>query len=172
MLKNDVERELNVQIGEETGSAWLYLSMSAYFQAQNLPGFANWMFVQAQEELVHARLFYDFVHQRRGRVTLGAIPAPATEWASPLEVFQGAFAHEVHITERIHFLTALADQAHDYPTQVFLHWFVTEQVEEEANADAIVQKLKMLGDTGPGLFMIDQELATRVFTMPAVAAAP
>jgi len=161
MLKNDVERELNVQIGEETGSAWLYLSMSAYFQAQNLPGFANWMFVQAQEELVHARLFYDFVHQRRGRVTLGAIPAPATEWASPLEVFQGAFAHEVHITERIHFLTALADQAHDYPTQVFLQWFVTEQVEEESNVGRVLERVRLAAAHPAALLVLDRELGAR-----------
>ncbi|MBN1335015.1 MAG: ferritin [Deltaproteobacteria bacterium] len=170
MLKDDVERELNVQIGEETASAWLYLSMAAWFESMNLPGFANWMFVQAQEELVHARMFYDFVHERRGRVILGAIAAPPTEWASPLEAFEAAFAHEVHITERIHFLTGLADRVADYPTRVFLHWFVTEQVEEEASADEIVQKLRMLGETGSGLFMLDRELGTRVFTPPAAPA--
>ncbi len=169
MLKAAIEHELNVQIHEETGSAWLYLSMSAWFQSINLPGFAHWMFVQAQEELVHARMFYDFVHGRRGRVALGAISAPATEWASPLAAFQAAFDHEVHITGRIHHVTALARQADDYPTQVFLHWFVTEQVEEEASADEIVQKLKLLGDTGHGLFMLDRELASRVFTPPAPA---
>jgi ferritin len=172
MLKDNVERELNVQIGEETASAWLYLSMSAWFQSINLPGFAHWMFVQAQEELVHARLFYDFVHQRRGRVSLGAIPAPATEWKSPKAAFEAAFAHEQHITARIHLLSALSEQVQDYPTRVFLQWFVTEQVEEEANADAVIQKLTLLGDTGPGLFMLDQEMATRMFVMPAIVAAP
>ena len=140
--------------------------MSAYFQSINLPGFANWMRVQTQEELVHAMKFYDFINERGGRVTLQQVEAPPTEWSSPLDVFENAYKHERKVTD----LVSLAFGEGDHATSIFLQWFVTEQVEEEASADEVVQKLKLVGDASGGLFMLDREMGQRVFTPPAASA--
>jgi len=164
-----MEKALNDQINAELYSAYLYLSMVAYFESINLKGFANWMRIQIQEELVHVMKFFDFVNNRRGRVTLNAIEKPGKEWKSPLDAFQAAFKHEQYITGRINNLTALALAEKDTATYNFLQWFVTEQVEEEASTDQVVQKLKLIKGNGTGLFMLDQELATRVFIPPATA---
>lgn len=169
MLKENVERALNDQIDAEVGSAWLYFSMAAWFQWKNLPGMANWMRVQGQEELTHAQKFYDFVLARGGRVRLGTIEAPQGEWESPLAAFEAALKHEQWITSRIDDLTVLATEGRDHATRIFLEWFVTEQVEEEASAEEVVQKLRLLGDSGPGLFLLDREMATRTFTPPGPA---
>jgi ferritin len=158
---------LNEQIKWELYSSYLYLSMSAYFLSRNLPGFAHWMRVQAQEELVHAIKFYDFINERGGRVLLQPVDGPPTEWDSPLAVFQEAYAHEQKVTARIGDLVDLAVSERDHATNIFLQWFVTEQVEEEASADAVVQQLKLVGDAPNGLFLLDRELGQRMFTMPA-----
>jgi ferritin len=167
MMNEKIQNAFNEQIRAELYSAYLYLSMSAYFQSINLPGFANWMRCQSQEEIFHAMKFYSFIHDRGGRVTLGPIDGPPTEWKSPLHVFEEAYQHERKVTGMINNLVDLALQEKDHAANAFLQWFVTEQVEEESSADGVVQQLKIAGDQGSGLFMIDRELAARVFTMPA-----
>jgi ferritin len=144
--------------------------MSAYFQSINLPGFANWMRVQAQEELVHAMKFYDFINERGGHVNLQQIDGPPTGWSSPLDVFENTYKHEQKVTGLINDLVNLATEARDHATNIFLQWFVTEQVEEEASADEVLQKLKLVGKDSGGLFMLDGEMGQRVFTPPAASA--
>jgi ferritin len=169
MLADKMESVLNNQVNAELYSAYLYLSMAAYFQSVDLPGFATWMRVQAQEEVVHAMKIYDFIGERGGRVTLTAIEEPPTEWDSPLAVFEQAYAHEQKVTGLINGLVDTAESLKDHATRSFLSWFVDEQVEEEASADAVVRRLKLAGESGSGLFMIDRELGQRVFTPPASA---
>ena len=161
MLSDKMQGAMNQQINAELHSAYVYLSMSAYFENQNLPGFANWMRVQAQEELDHAMRFYNFIHERLGRVLLQPIADVPTEWDSPLAVFEAAFKHEQKISGMIHDLVDLAIQEKDHPANSFLQWFVDEQVEEEASADAIVQQLKLIGSSGQALFLLDREMAQR-----------
>lgn len=166
MLTEKMQDALNQQVNAELYSAYLYLAMEAYFKSINLPGFANWMRVQTQEELLHAMKIYDFINQRNGRVTLKAIAQPQTEWKSPLAVFEAAYKHEQKVTGLINDLVNLAVKEKDHATSTFLQWFVNEQVEEEASANGVVQKLKMTGKSPDGLFLIDRELALRVFTPP------
>lgn len=170
MLSKTMEKAINDQIKWEYYSAYLYLSLSAYFMNLGLPGFANWMDVQFQEEQFHARRMFDYVNSKGARVFLQAIDAPENTWKSPLEAFQFALNHEYQVTGRINDLVTLAQKENDHASAIFLQWFVTEQVEEEANFGDTVSKLKLVGDGG-GLFMLDRELATRVYTPPAVAAA-
>lgn len=166
MIKKRIQDAFNKQINEETFSAYLYWSMSAWFESINLPGFANWMRCQAQEEMVHAMKFYHHILERGGTVKLTALAAPKTEWASPLEAFQEASKHEQHITACINKLVDLAAQQKDHAAQPMLQWFVAEQIEEEATADGVVQKLKMIGTAPGGMFMLDREMGARVFTPP------
>ena len=166
MLSDKMQDALNGQIVAETYSAYLYWSMAAYFESVNLSGFARWMKAQAREELVHAAKFFDFVVERGGRVTLDAIDAPPTEWDSPLAAFEHAYEHEQKVTGLINNLVDMAVAQRDHATRNFLDWFVDEQVEEEASADGVVQKLRLIGDAPGGLFMLNQELGQRVFTMP------
>jgi ferritin len=167
MLDKKVEKAFNGQLNAELYSSYLYLSMSAYFQSLSLSGFANWMRVQGQEELVHAMKFYDFINERGGRVTLKAIEAPPTEWDSPLAAFEEAYRHEQKVTGLINDLVELALKERDHASHIFLQWFVTEQVEEEDSANAVIQKIKLMGDAQGGLFMLDRELGQRIFTPPA-----
>ena len=161
MISKKMEKALNEQINAELYSAYLYLAMAAYFESENLPGFANWMRIQFQEETAHAMKFFGFINERRGRVVLKAIDQPAKEWKSPLAAFEASFEHEQMITGRIDDLVNLATEAKDHATNAFLQWFVTEQVEEETSVDTVVQMLKM-ADKAPGaLFMIDRELGRR-----------
>ena len=171
MLKERVEKELNKQVNEELFSAYIYLSMVAYFEDKNLAGFAAWMKAQVQEELFHAQKIFSYISERQGRAVLEAIGKPPVEWDSPLAVFEAAYKHEVHISERINLLVTVASEEKDNATYNFLQWFVSEQVEEESSVDAVVQKLKMVGDYGPGIFLLDQELGLRVFTPPPTAGA-
>jgi len=161
MIKGTVEKAINDQINAELYSGYLYLSMSAYFEGQNLPGAAHWMALQAKEEYEHAMKFYNFVFERGGKVTLAAIDAPQAEWKSPLDVFENAYKHEVKVTGLIHDLVAISRSEKDVATENFLMWYVDEQVEEEADADAIVQKLKRIKESPNGLYMLDRELAGR-----------
>ena len=167
MIKKKVQDALNKQVNAELYSAYMYLSMEAYFQSINLSGFANWMRCQTQEEVFHAMKIYDFINERGGKVTLKPIEGPPTEWKSPLDVFNATYKHEQLVTDLINKLVDLSIKESDHATNTFLQWFVTEQVEEEAAADEIIQKLKLIGKDGSGLFMIDQELAQRIFTPPA-----
>ena len=166
VLKERIQKALNEQINAELYSSYLYLAMSAYFGSINLKGFANWMRIQAQEELAHTMKFYDFIEERGGRASLTSIEGPRTEWSSPLEAFEHAYEHETHVTALINALVDVSIEESDHATNNFLQWFVAEQVEEESSADDIVQRLKLVGNDGAGLFMIDQELAARTFVMP------
>jgi len=141
----------------------LYLSMSAWCAAQNLPGFANWMRVQWQEELSHALKFFDLVNERGGQVTLKAIGAVKTDWKDLVEIFDETLTHERHVTALINNLADVAIQEKDHATTNMLQWFIAEQVEEEANADAILQELKMIGGHGHGILMLDREMRGRTF---------
>lgn len=167
MLSEKMGKALNGQLNAELYSSYLYLSMSAYFQSINLAGFANWMRVQAQEELVHSMKFYDYINERGGRVVLRPVEGPQSEWKSPLEAFEHVLKHEQKVTGLINDLVDLAVKERDHATNTFLQWFVTEQVEEESSANDVVQQLKLAGGDGGGLFMIDRELGQRVFTPPA-----
>lgn len=167
MISKKMEEALNGQANAEFYSAYLYLSMEAYFESMNLPGFANWMRVQTQEELTHAMKIYDFVNGRGGRVMLKSIAEPQTEWESPLAAFEAAYKHEQFVTGRINDLVNLAIEEKDHATNTFLQWFVNEQVEEESSADQVVQKLKMVESAPGGQLLIDRELGQRVFTPPA-----
>lgn len=161
MLSDKMQKALNGQINAEIYSSYLYLSMNAYFKSVHLDGFANWMYAQAQEELTHAMKFYDFINQRGGRVFLTAIDAPPTEWDSPTAVFEDTLQHERKVTGLINELVEIAVEERDHATQIFLQWFVTEQVEEEDNAGSVLEQLKLLGDARQGIFMMDRELASR-----------
>ena len=171
MLSKKVQKAINEQINAELYSAYLYLSMSAWFDSMNLKGFANWMRVQYQEETFHALKFYDYVLSRQGEIKLASIDAPPTSWKSPLNVFEETLKHEQHVTSLINNLAFLAQDEKDLASGILLQWYVTEQIEEEANADAILQKLKLAGDNPGALFMIDNELAARVYTPPAATEA-
>lgn len=161
MLSKVVEDAINEQIKNELYSAYLYLAMSAHFEAANLPGSAHWMRLQSQEEVEHAMKFFDYVNERGGRVVLQAINQPPVEFKSPLEIFQQALEHEQKVTGMINNLYALAVKENDYPTQVMLQWFIEEQVEEEKSAGDVVEQLKMIGDHTHGLFMLDRQLGAR-----------
>ena len=161
MLSKKLQDAMNEQIKNELYSAYLYLSMSAYCEEANLPGFAHWMRLQAQEEEAHAMKFYGFIYERGGRVVLQAIDQPPVEFQSPRAVFEQTLEHEQKVTAMIHDLYALAVQEKDYASQIFLQWFVTEQVEEEASATQILETLKMIGDKGHALIMLDRQLGSR-----------
>ncbi len=166
MLSEKMENALNEQINAEFYSSYLYLSMACYFEDKGLPGSANWMRNQAQEEWYHGMKLHDFVNERGGRVTLKAIDAPPAEWKSTLAVFENVLSHEQKVTGLINDLVNMALDERDHATNIFLQWFVSEQVEEEASAGEVLQKLKLIGNDTTGLFTLDQELGQRVFTPP------
>ena len=169
MLSEKMMDALNGQINKEIYSAYLYLSMSAYSTFIGLKGFANWFMVQYQEEMTHAMKIYDYINDQGGQVKLLVIEQPPTEFGSPLEMFEKTLEHEKFVTKRINDLVDLAIKEKDHASNIFLQWFVTEQIEEEANDNEIISKLKLVGKEGNGLFMIDKELAARVFTPPATS---
>lgn len=161
MLTDKMQKALNGQMNAELYSSYLYLSMNAYFKSVNLDGFANWMYYQAQEELQHAMKFYDFICQRGGRVQLAQIEAPPSEWNSPLAVFEDTLAHEQKVTGLINDLVEIANEERDHASQIFLQWFVSEQVEEEDSVGGVLEQLKLMGEAKGGLFMMDREMAKR-----------
>lgn len=166
MIDTKMEKAINDQINAELYSAYLYLSMSAYFEDSGLPGMASWMRIQVQEETFHAMKFFGYVAERGGRVKLMAIQEPDFDWDSALAVFKAAYKHEQYVTSRINDLVDIADELRDRATFNFLQWFVGEQVEEEATADEIVRKLELIGNNTGAMFMLDKELGARVFTPP------
>jgi len=170
MLSKKMNDAINDQINAEMYSSYLYLSMAAHFESVNLKGFANWMEVQAKEEQMHAEKFMRYINDAGGRVVLQAIDQPPAEFTSPLQVFEETLKHERFVTSRINGLVALAREENDNAAYAMLQWFVTEQVEEEATADEFVNQLKIIGDNGHGLLMLDREMAGRVFTPPTPAA--
>lgn len=161
MLTVKMQNTLNDQINAEIWSAYLYLSMSAYFEDKGLPGFANWMRVQADEENMHAMKIFDYINERSGRVILKPIADVQTEWMSTLDAFEDTLKHEQHVTSLINNLMDIAIEEKDHATQSFLKWFIDEQVEEEASVNEILDQLRLVEGTGNGLFMLDREMKTR-----------
>jgi ferritin len=160
-LSKKMQDALNKQINEELASAYIYLSMAAYFESINLGGFAHWMQMQSNEEMEHAMKFYGFIHDRGGRVVLEAIAQPPVEFDGPTAVFEKTLEHEQYISSCIEKLYALAVAENDYASLSTLQWFVDEQVEEEKTAGDILEMLKMIGEKGQGLIMLDRQLAGR-----------
>jgi ferritin len=160
-MKGAVREAMEEQIGHEFSAAYLYLSMSGSFEAANLTGFARWMRAQAAEEQVHALKFFDFLLDRGETVRLPAVEEPPHTFSSPLDTFERALEHEKRVTSHIHDLYDLAVSEHDYPAQVLLNWFVSEQVEEEKSATEIVERLRMAGEDTAALLMLDKELGER-----------
>lgn len=161
MIGKAMQDAMNEQINKELFSSYLYLSMAAYFEQKNLPGFAHWMRIQSDEEREHAMKFYDFILECGGGVHLKAIDAPRHEWSSVLEAAEEVAAHEAKVTASIHALYELAQKEKDYPAQVMLQWFVSEQVEEEKNAAELVANLKMIEERATAILMLDHRLAKR-----------
>jgi len=166
MISKKMQEAFNDQVVAEFYSSYLYLSMAAYLEDNDLPGMANWMRIQYQEEVSHAMKIFDYVIERDGRAEVKSWEAPPKEWKSALDIFEQAYKHEQKVTALINGLMDVAMVEKDHASQIFLQWFVNEQVEEEATAKGIVQQLKMLGDSKVGLFQIDRELGQRVFTPP------
>ena len=170
MLSKEIQEAFNDQLNFEMFSANIYMSMAAHFDAMNLKGFASWMKVQYQEEILHMTKFYDFINERGAHVVMRAIEAPPTEWASPLEAFEHALAHERIVSGRINDLMTMAIEQTDHASANFLQWFVAEQVEEEASADAVVRQITLAADAPGAMLMLDRELGARTFAPPASTA--
>ena len=164
MLNEKIEKAINAQINAEMWSAYLYLSMAAYCHANGNPGMGNWFEVQFQEEQDHAKILFNFIIRRNGKVELAPIDAVPTTWDSILSVFENTLMHEQKVTALINDLFALTTAENDYATQSMLKWFIDEQVEEEENAQTIIDNLKMIKDNGYGLYMLDKELGARIYT--------
>ncbi len=162
-MDKDILKALNEQVNKEFFSAYLYLSMSAYFESTMLKGAANWMHVQAQEEVEHAMRIYNYINDRGGRVELQSLAKPESEWESPLKAFEAALDHERYISASINDIVTIAQEKKDYMTLNFLQWFIAEQVEEEVNAQDNVDKFTLVKSNPNGVFMIDRELAQRAF---------
>lgn len=167
MVSEKMQAAINEQINKEIGSAYLYQSMEAYAKFEGLKGVANWFNVQAQEEWFHANKFIGYLDANGCRVVLLALAKPESEFSGALSLFEKTLAHEKTVTASINALVDLARKENDHATETFLQWFVTEQVEEEANPRDLIDQIKLAGGPGPGLFFIDKDLAGRVFTPPA-----
>lgn len=165
MLNKKMLAGLNDQVAKEFYSAYLYLSMAAYFEREALPGLAKWMRVQAQEESCHALIFFNYVCEHGAVAVLGALDAPPSEFKSPADVFEMTLAHEKTVTASIHALVDIAIEERDHATKQFLEWFVKEQVEEEASADTLLTQVKRIAD-GNALFVLDKDAGARMFTLP------
>ncbi|MFN2215807.1 MAG: ferritin [Anaerolineales bacterium] len=161
MISKKMQDAINEQIKKEQFSSYLYLSMVAYFEEKNLPGIAKWLRLQSGEETEHAMKFFDYLVERGGRVKLAALEEPKAEWTSSLNAFEEVLKHEQFISASINSLYELALAEKDYPTQVLLQWFISEQVEEESNANEIISKLKMIEDKGTAVLMLDKEMGKR-----------
>ncbi len=161
MISQSLTDALNEQLKQELYSAYLYLAMSAYCDQQNLPGFSHWLRIQAEEEREHAMKFYDFILDRDGKLALQSLPQPPREFGSPVDLFEQVLAHEQEITSLIEQLYRTAGAEQDHATQIFLEWFISEQVEEEKTALQILETLRMAGDDKVGLLMLDRELGAR-----------
>lgn len=161
MITEKIVKAFNDQIKNEMESAYLYLSMAAYFHGEGFDGMASWMKAQAQEEVTHAMKFFNHLNERDGRIELHAMAKPKKDWNSPLDAFKAAYEHEKFITSTINALVKLSKNEEDNPASILLQWFVKEQVEEEANTSAIVQMLERIGEAGHAMVMIDRELGKR-----------
>lgn len=163
MIKEKVQGILNSQINKEFYSAYLYLAMSAYFEEIGLSGFANWTKVQAREEVDHGMIIFDYIIERDGIVNLDQIDSPERLFENPLQVFEKILEHEKYVTESINCVASLSDEECDLATRHFINWYISEQVEEEANAIDIIKKLKIFGDDCTSLYHLDKELGQRVY---------
>jgi ferritin len=163
MINKKMFDAFNDQIKHELESAYIYLSMVAYFHSQNLDGMAHWMRVQVHEETIHAMKFFDHLTSRGASVTLLGLKQLKTTWKNPLEPWKDAYAHEQFITGKIHALIKIARKENDYTAEPLLNWFLNEQIEEESNTDKISRQMELIGDSKEGLFMLDRELAARIF---------
>ncbi len=161
MISKSMQNAINDQINKELYSFYLYLSMSAFFVHKNLPGFATWMSVQADEERGHGMRLYEHLLDRGGKIELKPIAGPESEWKTNLEVFKQVQEHEAAVTASINALYELALKEKDYPAQILLQWFITEQVEEEKNAAEIVQQLELIDAHGTAVLMLDHQLGKR-----------
>jgi ferritin len=161
MIKEKIEKALNQQLNQELYAFYLYLSMSAHFESMNLNGFANWMRFQAEEEKTHGLKFYDYILQANGKIDLKQIDAPKKSWKSVQEIFEDTYNHEKKVTESIYDIVDLSISERDHATHNFLQWFVSEQVEEEATALKILEKIKLIGDNQGALFIFDREMGSR-----------
>lgn len=161
IIKQKVATAINDQIEKEFYSYYLYLSMAAHFESNNLKGFGHWLRVQAKEEAEHAMKLYDYLISRGGKVVLKSIAAPPNEWKSYKDLFDDAYKHEQKVTGLITKLVELAEREDDHATEVFLQWFVKEQVEEEASAQEVLHKIQLIGSQGSALFLLDSELGKR-----------
>ena len=161
MLNEKVQKALNAQMNLELSSSYLYLSMAAYFESENFNGFAHWMKIQSREEYAHAMKIYSYINQRNGRINLSKIDSPKSQWKDAVEVFTETLKHEQKVTEEIGNIVELTFTEKDHATNTFLQWFITEQVEEEATATNILDKIKLIGDNRNGLFFLDRELGMR-----------
>jgi ferritin len=161
MIKEKIEKALNQQLNQELYAFYLYLSMSAHFESMNLNGFANWMRFQAEEEKTHGLKFYDYILQANGKIDLKQIEAPKKSWKSVQEIFEDTYNHEKKVTESIYDIVDLSISERDHATHIFLQWFVSEQVEEEATALKILEKIKLIGDNQGALFIFDREMGSR-----------
>jgi ferritin len=166
MLSKKMTDALNTHTNAELYSSYLYLSMSSYASHQGLRGAANWLYVQANEEMIHVQKMYDYVNSQGARVILDAIEKPPAEFGSLMDLFQGVLEHEQKVTALINELMTKAVAENDHATQTFLQWFVTEQIEEEETVNELIARLRLAGDTGAAVFMIDNELAARVLVPP------
>jgi len=162
MISAAMEKALNDQINKELYSSYYYYAMAAYLDHEGFEGMASFMKIQAMEETTHAKKFYDYVNEQDGRVTLEAIEKPRAEYDGPKHIFELGLEHEKFVTSRIHNLVNMALEEKDYATKAFLDWFVTEQVEEEATMSTILNKFKIVGDSGHALLMLDAQLGARV----------
>ena len=169
MITDKMQAALNDQVNKELYSEYLYFSMAAYFDSIGLKGFANWMRCQMKEERTHALIQYTYINDAGGRAQMAPIAGPPVEFESVLSVYEETLAHEKIVTASINNLVNLAIEENDHATAAFLQWFVTEQVEEEATAKQWADQLRLIGDDGRGILMLDREAATRVFTAPAAA---
>ncbi|MGE5446850.1 MAG: ferritin [Bacteroidales bacterium] len=169
MIKKEVLDAINEQINAETYSAYMYLSMAAYFEEMGLSGFSNWMKVQYQEESAHALKFFNYITERNGKVVLKAVAQVPVDFNGIVDVFEQTLKHENNVTEKINNLMNIAVSASDHATQSFLKWFIDEQVEEEANVEKILATLKLINGEGNGIFMMDREMSQRVFVDPNAA---
>ena len=166
MISKKMSKALNDQLNWEIYSSYVYAAMASWLKAQNLNGFANWMNIQVREELDHAAMFYDFLHDLGADVEFDAIPKPQSNWKNTEEVFEDTLEHEQGVTSRINNLIDLALADKDHATNARLQWFISEQVEEEANALALLQQMKLIKNSPDALLMIDRELAQRVYNPP------
>ncbi len=167
MISPKIQDAINAQINAEFWSAYLYLSMGMHFEAEGHTGIANWFRIQFKEEQAHAEIFINYLLSRGGRVALAPIAEVPDSWESPLAAYEATLVHEQKVTSLINGIYALAEAEHDYATRGKLDWFVSEQVEEEETAQGLIDRLKLIGENGMALYMLDQELAARVYNVPA-----